>query len=36
LEIDGGHFGLLFPGSAEFNASVTVQTAFLRDVLRLV
>lgn len=35
LEIDGGHFGLLYPGSAEFQASVTAQTTFLREVLRI-
>jgi len=35
VEMDGGHFGLLYPGSTEFNNAVQIQTRFLKDVLDL-
>ncbi len=35
IELDGGHFGLLYPGSPIFERSVQTQTRFLKGVLGL-
>ena len=34
VQIDGGHFGLLYPGSPAFRHSVDVQCRFLRETLQ--
>jgi hypothetical protein len=31
-EIDGGHFGALYPGSPLFYEAISVQTAFIKSI----